>query len=172
MGSLVACKECPGDWNAAPSQRQILRLEGNGVARSSVRVRWWHVLWTATPTHTADFCVSSEAVYNCSADTYCDIPPLSKSMCLFLSGPRTPIFFSVGVMVRGIWRGAVLPWDSSRMRLGRTAGQGTWRPRYKIQHFPWQAGLHVFVLLPWEWSSRGDSSQAKWSTSCTLSIHP
>lgn len=30
---------------------------------------------------------------NCPADTYCNISPLSKSTCLFLSGLRTPISF-------------------------------------------------------------------------------
>ena len=171
MSTLAACKECPGDWNAAPSQRQKLRLGGNGVARCSAWVRWWHVLRTTIPTYTADFCVGTEAVYKPLCRYVLRHPIIIQINVPVPVWSMHPNFFSVGITVKGIWRGVVLPWDSSRMRLGRTAGQGTWRLRYNIQYFLWHAGLHVF-MLPWELSSRGDSSQAKCSTSCTLSIHP
>lgn len=48
--TLAASKECPGDGNTAPSKGKSCHLEGNGVARCSARVRWWHVLRTATTT--------------------------------------------------------------------------------------------------------------------------
>lgn len=169
MSTLAACKTPPGDWNAAPSRREKLCMGCNGVARGSAWVRWWQVLWNAIPAYTADFCVSAGAVHKLPCRhilQHLTVIQINVPVPVWSAHPN---FFSVGVTVKGIWGGVVSPCDSSRMRPGRTAGWGTWRLRYNIQHFLGHAGLRVFMLLPWELSSRGDSSQAKRSTSCTLS---
>lgn len=88
VSTLVASKECPGDGNTAPSKGKSCHLEGNGVARGSAWVGWWHVLQTTTAT-TEQISVWS----------------------------MQPNFSSVGTMGKGIWKGVILPSYSSRMRL-------------------------------------------------------